>query len=60
MRDFQAGQHKQIIKLKKESKPVSDEEVRSMFQWCYNYIDKQKNSDEKTALIIELKNKGVL
>ena len=37
-----------------------DVDVRVTFQWCYNYIDKQKNSDEKTELIIELKNNGVL
>jgi len=35
-------------------------ESNDMFQWCYNYIQKQKDSDEKTAIISELKNRGCL
>jgi predicted ATP-grasp superfamily ATP-dependent carboligase len=33
---------------------------RELLQWCYNYINKQKNSDERTAIIKELKNNGAL
>lgn len=38
----------------------SKNESNDMLQWCYNYIQKQKDSDEKKAIISELKNRGCL
>ena len=32
----------------------------STIQWCYNYINKQKDSDEKIALIKHLKDLGAV
>lgn len=34
-------------------------DVSSTLQWCYNYVKKQKESDEKTALIKHLIECGV-
>lgn len=34
-------------------------DLTSTLQWCYNYIKKQKESDEKTALIKHLIECGV-
>ena len=34
--------------------------VSDMLQWCYNYVNKQKDSDEKQRLIEELKKMGCL
>ena len=35
-------------------------DVSNILQWCYNYIKKYKDSDERTAILQELKNKGCL
>jgi len=35
-------------------------DVSNMLQWCYNYVNKQKDSDEKKRLIEELKKMGCL
>lgn len=52
------------IKYKKDIKThLSDCEVfynNDMLQWCYNYIMKDKDSDEKKRIIVELKNRGCL
>ena len=32
----------------------------STLQWCYNYVNKNEDSDEKTALIKHLKELGAL
>ena len=34
--------------------------VSSTLQWCYNYVNKNKDSDEKTSLLKHLKELGAL
>lgn len=53
------GEHLTAIeKLKHVELTIHD--VSNMLQCCYNYVNKQKNSDEKKLLIEELKKMGCL
>lgn len=49
---------KAIDKAFNRGKELDD--VSNMLQWCYNYVNKQDDSDEKQRLIEELKKLGCL
>ena len=39
-------------------KSEKSDDVSGLLQWCYNYVNKQKDSDEKEKIIEELKKMG--
>lgn len=55
------GEHIRLSDGYAQSKPVSNEDEKydsNLFQWLYNYTMKQDISDERTAIIRALKDKG--
>lgn len=51
---------KAIDKAFERGKELAIHDVSNMLQWCYNYVNKQDDSDEKQRLIEELKKLGCL
>ena len=43
-----------------KGKELAIHDFSSTLQWCYNYVNKNEDSDEKTALIKHLKDLGAL